>query len=85
MMIQKSKDKPLQFDANLEKKMIRTFEMRSKNTSCERAVLYVTLLIRIFYIAILSQKINNSSPPLKFPLSSSIGSLKSIILIFYTN
>ncbi len=31
MMIQKSKDKPLQFDANLEKIIIRTFEKRSKN------------------------------------------------------
>ena len=41
MMIQKSKYKPLQFDANLEKIIIRTFEKRSKNSSCERAVLYV--------------------------------------------
>ena len=31
MMIQKSKDKPLQFDANLEKIIIRTFEKHSKN------------------------------------------------------
>ena len=42
MMIQKSKDKPLQFDANLEKIIIRTFEKRSKNSSCERAVLYTS-------------------------------------------
>ncbi len=40
MMIQKSKDKPLQFDADLEKIIIRTFEKRSKNRSRERAVLY---------------------------------------------
>jgi hypothetical protein len=42
MIIQKSKDKPLQFDANLEKIIFRTFEKRSKNCSCERTVLYVT-------------------------------------------
>jgi hypothetical protein len=41
MTIQKSKDKPLQFDSNLEKIIIRTFEKRSKNSSCERAVLYL--------------------------------------------
>ena len=40
MMIQKSKDEPLQFDANLEKIIIRTFEMRSKNTSCEGTEIY---------------------------------------------
>jgi hypothetical protein len=40
MMIQKSKDKPLQFDANLENIIIRTFEKRSKNSNCERAILY---------------------------------------------
>ncbi len=43
MMIQKSKDKPLQFDANLEKMIIRTFEKRSKNRSRERAILYLSL------------------------------------------
>ena len=43
MIIQKSKDKPLQFDANLEKIIFRTFEKRSKNSSCERTVLYVYL------------------------------------------
>jgi ribosomal protein L21 len=31
MIIQKSKDKPLQFGANLEKIIFRTFEKRSKN------------------------------------------------------
>jgi hypothetical protein len=36
MMNQKSKDKPLQFDANLEKIIIRTFEMRSKNRRLNR-------------------------------------------------
>jgi hypothetical protein len=41
MIIQKSNDKPLQFDANLEKKFFRTFEKRSKNRSCERTVLYL--------------------------------------------
>jgi hypothetical protein len=41
MIIQKSKDKPLQFDANLEKIIFRTFEKRSKNSSCERTVLYI--------------------------------------------
>jgi hypothetical protein len=40
-MIQKSKDKPLQFDAYLEKIIIRTFEKRSKNSSCERTVFYI--------------------------------------------
>jgi hypothetical protein len=44
MMIQKSKDKPLQFDAKLEKIIIRTFEKRSKNISCERVVLYNDLI-----------------------------------------
>jgi hypothetical protein len=40
MIIQRSKDKPLQFDANLEK-IIRTSEKRSKNNSCEWAILYI--------------------------------------------
>jgi hypothetical protein len=44
MMIQKSKDKQLQFDANLEKIIIRTFVIRSKNISCERAVLSVGIM-----------------------------------------
>jgi hypothetical protein len=44
MVIQKSKDKPLQFDANLEKIIFRTFEKRSKNSSCERTVLYILIL-----------------------------------------
>jgi hypothetical protein len=39
MIIQNSKDKPLQFAANLEKIIIRTFEKRWKNSSCERTVL----------------------------------------------
>jgi hypothetical protein len=43
MMIQKSKDKPLQFDANLKKIIIRKFEKRSKNSSCERAVLKASI------------------------------------------
>ena len=41
MIIQKSNHKPPQFDTNLEKIIIRTFEKRSKNRSRERAVLYV--------------------------------------------
>ena len=47
MIIQKSKDKPLQFDANLEKIIFRTFEKRSKNRSCERTVLYIWLVKNI--------------------------------------
>jgi hypothetical protein len=31
----------LQFEVYLEKIIIKTFEMRSKNTSCEKAVLYL--------------------------------------------
>jgi hypothetical protein len=31
----------LQFEVYLEKVIIRTFEKRSKNTSCEKAVLYI--------------------------------------------
>jgi hypothetical protein len=48
MMIQKSKDKPLQFDANLEQIIIRTFEKRLKNRSCESAVLYQYFLVGCF-------------------------------------
>jgi len=48
MMIQKSKDKPLQFDANLEKIFIRTFEKRSRNRSRERAVLYFSIILLNF-------------------------------------
>jgi hypothetical protein len=62
-MIQKTKDKPLQFDANLEKIIIRTFEKRSKNIEsavlyipqimyihcCERAVLYIPVFFFYFF------------------------------------
>jgi hypothetical protein len=64
MIIQKSKDKSLQFDANLEKIIFRTFEKRSKNSSCERTVLYIQgifhfyiCFIRKFMILILRIKI----------------------------
>jgi hypothetical protein len=40
MIIQKSNDKPLQFNTNLEKIIIRTFEIRFKNTSCNCTSLF---------------------------------------------
>jgi hypothetical protein len=59
MTIQKSKDKPLQFDSNLEKIIIRTFEKRSKNVRKIVAVKgrYCISEILFKYIPKINQKI----------------------------
>ena len=58
---------PLQFEAYLERIIIRTFEMRSKNTSCEKAILY-NLYLLFYFRYFVSEKSYFCSKVLKNPV-----------------